>query len=172
MPLSLTRVLLHVVKPSLPVNLHFHLLTFFQRWAHKVQCFRTLPRNPQHRNVSNEPMVIWLKEDNTKPVKYLHGPWWATGSRWRWVFKSSSHLPSSLRKQDGVLELYIKALQSFCLPIDFLLELSWTAGHYRRNKLKGKHKIRLTFFPGVVHTKLKITCTRLQLYSGKMNVNT
>lgn len=59
------------------------------------------------------------------------------------VFKGGSHLPSSLRKQDGVLELHIKALQSFYLPIDFLLELSWTAGHYRRDKLEGKHEIRL-----------------------------
>lgn len=74
MPFSLTRVLLHVVKPPLPVHLHVHLLTFFQRRAHKVQGFGTLPRHPQHRDVSNEPMVIWLKEDNTKPVKYLCDP--------------------------------------------------------------------------------------------------
>lgn len=136
-------MLLHVVKPPLPVHFHIHLLTFFQRWAHKVYGFGTLPRHPQHRDVPDEPMVIWLKEDNTKPVQYLHGPWWATGRRWRWVLKSSSHLSSPLRKQDGVLELHIKALQSFCLPIDFLLELSWTAGHDGRNKLEGKYEIRL-----------------------------
>lgn len=71
-------------------------------------------------------------------------------------FQEWPHLSSSLRKQDGVLELHVKALQSFCLPIDFLLELSWTAGHHRRNKLEDKHEIRL-IFPGFIRTKL--TCT-------------
>lgn len=145
-----------MVKPPLPVHFQIHLLTFIQRWAYKVYGFGTLPHHPQHRDVSDESMVIWLKEDNTKPVQYLHGRWWATGRRW--VIKSSSHLPSSLRKQDGVLERHIKALQSFCRPIDFLLELSWTAGHDRRNKLEGKFKIRRTFL-GFILTKLKLTCT-------------
>lgn len=61
----LTWVLLHVVKPPLPVHLHLHLLTHLQRWTHKVDSFWSLPRHPQHRDILDQPVVIWLREDVT-----------------------------------------------------------------------------------------------------------
>ena len=61
----LTWVLLHVVKPPLPVHLHLHLLTFLQRWAHKVYSLWPLPRHPHNWDISNQPMIIWLEKDNT-----------------------------------------------------------------------------------------------------------
>lgn len=66
----LTWVLLHVVEPPLPVKLHLHLLAHLQRWAHKMYSFCSLSCHPQHWDVSNQPMVIWLKrEEQTVKLK-------------------------------------------------------------------------------------------------------
>lgn len=57
-------------------------------------------------------------------------------------------MAASLRKQDGVLELDIEALKSLFLPVDFLFELSWAAGHYRGSKLNGKQMEYFTDWRG------------------------
>ena len=58
----LTRVLLHVVKPPVPVQLQLHLLAHLQRGAHKVDGISPLPGHLEHRHVSYQPMVVWLEE--------------------------------------------------------------------------------------------------------------
>lgn len=61
-----TRVLLHVVEPPLPVHLHLHLLALLQRRAHKMNSVGPLPRHPQHWDICNQPVVIRLREDYIK----------------------------------------------------------------------------------------------------------
>lgn len=68
--LVFTWVLLHVIKPPLPVDLHQHLLTHLQRWAHKVYSFWSLSCHPQNLDIFNQPMVVWLKEQHNKVRRF------------------------------------------------------------------------------------------------------
>lgn len=92
-------------------------------------------------NTGTSPMIPWSsgwKGTTQIPLNVCTGPVMNSGQEMKMRFP---HLSASFRKQDGVLELHIKALQSLGLPVDLLLELSWTAGHNRRNKLEGKDQI-------------------------------
>lgn len=57
-------MLLHMVKSSLPVHLQLHLLALLKGGAHKVHCFRALPKHPQNRHIPNSAPVIRLEEDD------------------------------------------------------------------------------------------------------------
>lgn len=93
--------------------------------------------------------VVWL-------VKYF---WYETLT----ADIEKSYLAASFRKQDGVLELHIEALEFFFLSIDFMFELSWAAGHYRGHKLQGKPRGHVNNLQGEGVRQWSIRCLIINL---------
>lgn len=66
---SLTCMLLHVVKASLPVELDVDILTLLQSRSDEMDSFRTLPHHTQDGDAGDRPEIIGLAvKENTKII--------------------------------------------------------------------------------------------------------